>query len=61
MHLHLKTKNVHWCIPLAGAIDVEIEYHGQRATVTLLMVEGEGPSLLARDFLHKIHLNWRKM
>lgn len=46
------------CIPLAGAIKVDIVYQEQRAAVTLLVVEGEGPSLLGRDLLQKIHLNW---
>ena len=29
------------CIPLPSAIDVDIEYHRQKAQVTLLVVEGE--------------------
>lgn len=40
---------------------MDIEYHGQKAPATLLVVEGEGPSLLGRDLLQKIHLNWEKI
>ncbi|XP_035806354.2 uncharacterized protein K02A2.6-like [Amphiprion ocellaris] len=47
------------CIPLLGAIEVNLAYQGQEATVRLLVVEGEGPSLLGRDVLQKICLNWR--
>lgn len=46
------------CIPLVGAINVDIDYQGQKAKGTLLVVKGEGPSLLGRDLLQKVHLNW---
>ncbi len=46
------------CISLAGAIDVDIEYHGQRVKGTLLVAEGERPSLLGCDLLQKIRLDW---
>ncbi|XP_062374782.1 uncharacterized protein K02A2.6-like [Sardina pilchardus] len=46
------------CIPLLGAIDVDIDYEGQKASVSLLVVQGEGPSLLGRDLLQKIRLHW---
>lgn len=49
------------CIPLAGAIEVDIDYHGQQVKGTLLVAEGEGPSLLGRDLLQKIRLNWGKI
>lgn len=46
---------------LAGAIDVDIEYHGQKTKATLLAVEGEGPSLLGRDLLQKVQLKWEEI
>ncbi|XP_028304146.1 uncharacterized protein K02A2.6-like [Gouania willdenowi] len=49
------------CIPLLGAIDVDVVYEGQEAKVKLIVVMGEGPSLLGRDLLQKISLNWGKI
>jgi len=46
------------CIPLLGAIEVDVMYEGQSAKVKLLVVDGEGPSLMGRDLLKKICLNW---
>jgi hypothetical protein len=46
------------CIPLLGAIEVDVMYEGQSVTVKLLVVDGEGPSLIGRDLLKKIRLNW---
>ncbi|CAI5640403.1 unnamed protein product [Oreochromis niloticus] len=49
------------CIPLLGAIEVHAAYQGQEAAATLLVVKGEGPSLLGRDLLQKICLNCREI
>ncbi|CAI5647636.1 unnamed protein product [Oreochromis niloticus] len=49
------------CIPLLGAIEVHAAYQGQETAATLLVVKGEGPSLLGRDLLQKICLNWREI
>ncbi|CAI5686860.1 unnamed protein product [Oreochromis niloticus] len=49
------------CIPLLGAIEVHAAYQGQEAAATLMVVKGEGPSLLGRDLLQKIRLNWREI
>lgn len=46
------------CIPIIGAIEVDIDYEGQKAATKLLVVQGEGPSLLGRDILQKIRLQW---
>ncbi|XP_036002862.1 uncharacterized protein K02A2.6-like [Fundulus heteroclitus] len=46
------------CISIIGAIEVDIDYEGQKAAVKLLVVKGEGPSLLDRDILQKIRLQW---
>lgn len=45
-------------IPVVGAVKVNIAYGSQAAEARLLMVKGKGPSLLGRDWLSKIQLNW---
>ena len=41
------------CIHLLGAIEVDVMYEGQSAKVKLIVVAGEGPSLIGRDLLKK--------
>ncbi len=45
-------------IPIRGAVNVNIAYGNQVAEARLLVVKGTGPSLLGRDWLSKIKLNW---
>ncbi|XP_029551127.1 uncharacterized protein K02A2.6-like [Salmo trutta] len=45
-------------IPLLGALEVNIAYNSQEARARLLVVKGNGPSLLGRDWLNKIQLSW---
>uniref|UniRef100_A0A8C2FFT4 Gypsy retrotransposon integrase-like protein 1 n=2 Tax=Cyprinus carpio TaxID=7962 RepID=A0A8C2FFT4_CYPCA len=45
-------------IPVMGAVKVNIAYGSQTAEARLLVVKGTGPSLLGRDWLSKIQLNW---
>lgn len=44
-------------IPLLGALEVDIAYNSQEARARLLVVKGNGPSLLGRDWLNKIQLS----
>ena len=44
---------------MIGQVEVEVCYEEQRVTVPMLVVKGEGPSLFGRDWLTKIHLDWR--
>ena len=44
-----------------GRCSVTLQYGAQRAQGTLYVVSGEGPSLLGRDVLQKIKLNWPKI
>jgi hypothetical protein len=46
---------------LPGSITVDIEYHEQQEKLNLLVVAGAGPTLLGRDWLHKIRLDWKGM
>ena len=43
---------------LEGEITVKVMYGKQRAVLTLFVVKGDGPSLLGRDWLQKIRLDW---
>ena len=45
-------------IPVLGTVDVRVKYGGQEVTLPLLIVKGEGPSLLGRNWLEEIKLNW---
>lgn len=48
-------------IKILGTIKVKVEYEKQRETLGLLVVAGPGPSLMGRDWLTKIRLNWAGM
>ena len=48
-------------IKIIGAIDVEVVYNDQHKQLNLLVVEGEGPSLLERDWLSQIKLDWSRL
>ena len=49
-------------IPVKGCCYVNIAYEGQTAgEMPLLIVEGSGPTLLRRDWLSLIQLNWREI
>ena len=45
-------------LDVIGSIDVDIEYEGQKASLRLQIIAGDGPTLLGRDWLHKLKLNW---
>lgn len=48
-------------IPVLGAVTVRIVYGTQVAEAQLLAVEGAGTSLLGRDWLNIIQLNWSEV
>ena len=41
-----------------GTTEVDVSYQGQSATLPLVVVKGQGPTLLGRNWLGKIRLNW---
>ena len=48
-------------IPVLGSIDVNINYNGQEAQLPLVVVQGQGPNLLGRNWLEQIQLDWREI
>jgi len=48
-------------IAVAGKIKVEVRYGHQRAELPLFVVRGEGPSLMGRDWLQSIRLDWNSI
>ena len=45
-------------LDVLGSIVVDVEYEGQRESLQLHIVAGAEPTLLGRDWLHKLKLNW---
>ncbi|XP_048860098.1 uncharacterized protein K02A2.6-like isoform X1 [Brienomyrus brachyistius] len=48
-------------IPHLGELHVHMCTGGQRAAVRLVVAKGSGPSLLGRDVLRKLQLNWQEI
>lgn len=48
-------------IPLAGEVKVEVSNGSQREMLTLYVVKGAGPSLLGREWLRVLRLDWRSI
>ncbi|XP_048103582.1 uncharacterized protein K02A2.6-like isoform X1 [Alosa alosa] len=45
-------------IPLMGQVNVAVKYEAQRQTLPLVVVKGDRPALLGRNWLKRIKLNW---
>ncbi len=56
----LKTYSGEQIRPL-GNLTVDVTYNGQSATMDLLVVQQEGPTLLGRDWLQTLRLNWQEI
>ena len=48
-------------IPVLGTLDVLPKYDGQETTLPMLVVKREGSSLLGRNWLTKLRLNWHEI
>ena len=46
-------------IPVKGALDVEVEHGGQCKKLVLVVTEGQGPSLLGRNWLGELKIDWK--
>ena len=44
-----------------GVADVSVETNGQTKTLQLMVVPGDGPSLLGRNLLHEVKLDWSRI
>ena len=48
-------------IKVLGTVDVILKYEGQKNELSTLAVEGSGLSLLERDWLKEVKLDWKKL
>ena len=48
-------------IPVCGQINVSVSYQEQTGVLPLVVVDGDGPPLLGRNWLNKIKLDWHKI
>ena len=48
-------------LDVQGTLTVDVTYGSQQQTLPLLVVAGSGPSLLGRDWLQKIRLDWQAL
>ena len=45
-------------LTVKGVVSVTVQYNGQSESLSLIVANGRGPSLLGRDWLTKIRLDW---
>ena len=48
-------------VKVLGTVDVVVKYEEQENELSTLVVEGSGPSLLGRDWLKLVKLDWKKL
>jgi len=48
-------------IKVIGSTDVRVEHNGQEATLPLMVTQGKGPSLLGRNWLAALRLDWQQI
>ena len=46
-------------IPVLGSVLVPVQHNSQTLTLPLMVTDGSGPSLLRRDWLHTLRLDWQ--
>ena len=45
-------------IPVGGWLEVTVEHNGNRKQLPLIITKGDGPSLLGRNWLAELRINW---
>ena len=48
-------------LKVVGEMPVHVQYRGQKQDLSLLIVQGHEPTLLGRNWLEKICLNWAQI
>ena len=48
-------------IPVAGVVSVPVKYGDQEAKLPALVIGGDGPNLIGRDWLKVIRINWSQI
>jgi hypothetical protein len=48
-------------IPVVGTADVRAEHNGQVVTLPIIVTGGTGPTLLGRNWLSLLPLNWKEI
>ena len=46
---------------ILGSVSVPVTYQDQAKSLELIVVQGDGPSLMGRDWLEKIRLDWQDL
>ena len=55
------TTNLQSTIPVVGQMQAQVHHDNQSAQLSLVVVKGDGPSLLGRDWLSSLNLNWHQV
>ena len=48
-------------LPILGTLNVQVSHNKQKACLALVVVTGSGPSLLGRDWLKKLKMDWQQI
>ena len=48
-------------ISVLGEVEVPVQYNGKMQNLSALVVQGNGPSLVGRDWLSKVRLDWHEI
>ena len=48
-------------MPMVGQAPVRVHYHAQEVNLPIIVTKGSGPSLMGRDWLPKVKLDWHRI
>ena len=48
-------------VPIVGELSIQVQYSDQTKQLKLIVVSGDGPNLLGRNWLTEIQLNWQQI